>query len=75
MSLVYSHLYTLVPSLIELPSTEKWYSWPSGSVKTKCSFATRFDNGVSKLIASGIVEEFSQDLLKRSISGKVYKRC
>ncbi len=22
------------------PSTEKWYNWPSVSVKTKCSFAT-----------------------------------
>ena len=30
-----------VPSLIALPSTEKWYNWPSGSVNTKCSFATR----------------------------------
>ena len=29
-----------VPSLIALPSTEKWYNWPSGSVNTKCSLAT-----------------------------------
>ena len=33
-------VYTLVPSLIVFPSTEKWYSCPSGSVNTKCSFAT-----------------------------------
>ena len=32
---------TLVPSRMAFPSTEKWYNWPSGSVKTKCSLATK----------------------------------
>ena len=44
---------TFVPSFIALPSTEKWYSCPSGSVNTKCSLATKAVLSLSSLIVSG----------------------